>query len=406
MTEFDYSQYENDDDYTTVDAIYDMLHQADGTSRPMSILLECYNRYENHTSEADSIANDKEALDWLDDYWEYVCWNERGNQIGMEELGGFKGMAETITNPSFAQQVIDYLQYDDEIDEDAQNLIDRLKQITSRYNGVNKMKKSKMKKTDFGEHLGTTWYNGTRGYGPFSEYYLNPDGKVHEYTDGFESYVFEFGENPIITHPTRKYNEIMMDYMNRSLFPNVDWEKYFPMEGTPKSIAYQIREDFNNSSNNTFYAIPWNDVFEDAIADEYTKRKDMMNEYYASTKKMKKSFENYQGKYGEVKTIDGFIWEYVFRLPNHGKRYEWTITHRYEGEKYQTHYRSDTPWLVNMETEGAYDTMEDAIDFIDEYVESDSLKESTKKSAPTIHDMISQCRQNNNSLTKSRVRLR
>ena len=141
MAEFDYSQYDNGDDYTIVDAIYDMLHQADSTSRPMSILLECYNKYENHTSEADAIANDKEALDWLDDYWEYVCWTERGNQIGMEELGGFNGMAETITNPSFAQQVIDYLQYDDEIDEDTQNLIDRLKQITARYNGVDKMKK-------------------------------------------------------------------------------------------------------------------------------------------------------------------------------------------------------------------------------------------------------------------------
>lgn len=142
MPEFDYSQYDNGDDYTTVDAIYEMMNQADSTSRPMSILLECYNKYEDHTSQADAIANDKEALAWLDDYWEYVCWNERGNEPSMDEVGGFKGMVEYITDPEMAGRAIDYLQYDDEIDEDAQNLIDRLKQITSRYNGVSKMKKS------------------------------------------------------------------------------------------------------------------------------------------------------------------------------------------------------------------------------------------------------------------------
>ena len=248
----EYGGYDGEDD--ELYAVENAYSEADRTSRPISILLDVYKKYQQKDPVADRVAEDSEALQWLDDYWQYVCMVEHGNEGSVEDVGGFVGFARSFSD--YAPEIAEYLLYDDinEIDGDARGLYERFIPIAQRYGG--------------------------------------------------------------------------------------------------------------------------------------------------NVSKMKKSFENYQGKYGELKTNDGYTWEYVFKLPNHGKRYEWTITHRYEGEKYQTHYRSDTPWLVNMETEGAYDTMEDAIDFIDGYVESDSLKESTTKS---IHDMIAQCRENNNALVKSRL---
>ena len=75
------------------ETVDDMYRQADRTDRPIQILLECYQKYEEPDSFADQIANDREALQWLNDYWAFVCWMERGNQASVSEVGGFVGFA-------------------------------------------------------------------------------------------------------------------------------------------------------------------------------------------------------------------------------------------------------------------------------------------------------------------------
>lgn len=135
----EYGGYEDeDDDYYAVDNAYS---EADRMDRPIKLLLDVYKRYQPKDSLADRVANDEEALRWLDDYWQYVRWNEHGNQASIEEVGGFVGFAHTFDN---AEYYLDYLLYDDydKIDDDTKNLYDRLMSIAQRYGGVSKMKKS------------------------------------------------------------------------------------------------------------------------------------------------------------------------------------------------------------------------------------------------------------------------
>lgn len=138
--------YDDDDDEydRRMEAIDEAYREADRSSHPISILLDCYNKYEEHDPIADAVANDDEALAWLGDYWAYVKYNEHGNEASMEEVGGFKGFANTFYN---ADQYIEYLMYDDyeNIDDTARDLVDRLRTIAQRYGGVSKMKKADFK---------------------------------------------------------------------------------------------------------------------------------------------------------------------------------------------------------------------------------------------------------------------
>lgn len=363
MTEFDYSQYDNGDDYTTVDAIYDMIHQADNTSRPMSILLECYNKYENHTSEADAIANDKEALDWLDDYWEYVCSVEHGNQGSIEEIGGFIGMAETITNPEIAGGVIDYLQYDDEIDEDAQNLIDRLRQITSRYNGVSKMKKNLPSEDEIrnnGERVG--WEQDTNGV--FVTYWIY-DG------EGYEVISFPYGPSEV--HPMKERHKAKymsstkkVKKMKKSIGRYGQVEQVSDMSSDVRRIyEYKVKLDIDDFSG--FVYIWWR-VFEQDGTYRLMRlegnaieglSEELRNTYFSTLDEAISCADNWTDK----------IKEKMMSLYGHGMDASWSD--------------SDIESYNNF---------------------GDSIK-STKKSAPSIHDMIAQTRANNNSLVKSRVDL-
>lgn len=137
----------SDDEYEkieeTVDAIY---RKANATDRPISMLLDCYRKYEESDPVADAVANDSEALKWLDDYWAFVCWMERGRQSSIEEVGGFVGFAHTFED---AEYFLEYLYgyggdwYNDPDIPEAKDLYDRLKVLGSRYGGsVGKMKKS------------------------------------------------------------------------------------------------------------------------------------------------------------------------------------------------------------------------------------------------------------------------
>lgn len=122
-----------DDNTIFVEECY---RRANSSNRPISALLDCYRRYEISDPIADQVANDKEALRWLDDYWAFVCMNEHGNQCNMFDVGGFVGFAYIFQNP---QQYIEYLSrmgdYENLTDREI-DLIERLKNIAPRYGGM------------------------------------------------------------------------------------------------------------------------------------------------------------------------------------------------------------------------------------------------------------------------------
>ena len=138
--------YDESDDYDVYEIIDQAYNEADRMSRPIHLLLETYQKYEEHDPDADRVADDSEALEWLDDYWEYVKWNEHGNESSIDEVGGFKGFARTVTDSDYVEATLNYLIYEDDpelIDPTARDLADRLKNIASRYGTLRKMKKSK-----------------------------------------------------------------------------------------------------------------------------------------------------------------------------------------------------------------------------------------------------------------------
>lgn len=122
----EYGGYEDEDDICY--AVENAYSEADRMNRPIRLLLDVYRKYQSKDSLADRVAEDEEALDWLDDYWTYVRWNEHGNESSIEEVGGFVGFAQTFL---YADQFIDYLMYDDydKIDDRERDLIDRLRRI-------------------------------------------------------------------------------------------------------------------------------------------------------------------------------------------------------------------------------------------------------------------------------------
>ncbi len=47
------------------------------------------------------IAEDDGAVGWLADYWNFVMWNEHGNEPSLSEIG-FSGLADVFRDPEYA----------------------------------------------------------------------------------------------------------------------------------------------------------------------------------------------------------------------------------------------------------------------------------------------------------------
>ena len=80
-------------------------------------------RAKNRTTKAQKkMAEDKEAKKWLADYWEYVCWNEHGNQASLEEVQWY-GMVDTILDPEYVHEYL----------EDRPDLLESLDKLHAKY---------------------------------------------------------------------------------------------------------------------------------------------------------------------------------------------------------------------------------------------------------------------------------
>lgn len=90
--------------------------------------------------------DDSEAVQWLQDYWDYVQMVEHGNEPSLNEIGGWDGLAQAFMDEDIFNQTIGYISDDinaSDPNSDAGQLLSRLKQLKERYTGMNKMKKSK-----------------------------------------------------------------------------------------------------------------------------------------------------------------------------------------------------------------------------------------------------------------------
>jgi len=389
-------------------AIESAFHQADRIDRPVGVLLECYQNYQEHDSNTDAIASDAEALRWLDDYWEYVCSVENGRQCSMAELDGLIGMAGYITDPFIAEQVIEYLQYDDEIDEDAQNLIDRLKQITSRYNGVSKMKKSE----NFGYYIDNLidldWNHETDEPGQFYDDISEVDMLLADgnYKEAYDKL------NDIFNRCT----DGEMGYLIGELAGKIEARIREPIEFHKKAVLeyiiscnsccygeiYEYCRDIGMDDKDTDEAIS---ELESEGKIEFVNQMD----WVAKTKKMKKSeYEDGNIPMSPNDYRNGL--ESIMDLPQVGAVYtnstggsckiiavdEPALSEEYRLDNFQITYQMGGGDILCHKWGGVKNMLEyNGYDY----------KASTKKSMPSIHDMIAQTRMNNNSLTKSRVDL-
>ncbi len=86
---------------------------------------------EESTPVGRAMAADPKCLDWMHDYWEYVKWNEHGNQCNLSEIG-FDGFVDAILDPG---NVLEYLLPEGRIPEykDAIELADRLLALHEKY---------------------------------------------------------------------------------------------------------------------------------------------------------------------------------------------------------------------------------------------------------------------------------
>ena len=182
--------YNESDDHDVYEIIDQAYSKADRMSRPIHLLLETYQKYEEHDPNADRVADDRQALEWLDDYWEYVKWNEHGNESSIDEVGGFRGLARTVTDSDYVDSTLNYLIYEDDpnlIDPTARDLADRLKIIANRYGALRKMKKM-----SFTERV-CQYIKNNYDIPDKMEFYIGTDG--YDFEDWVDAYVEEYNNN-------------------------------------------------------------------------------------------------------------------------------------------------------------------------------------------------------------------
>ena len=98
------------------------------TDEAIRILRDLYLDERNgkeRTPKGVRIAGDPECLRWMADYWSFTRWNEHGNEPCFEEIDGFQGLVDCITQP---QSLLDYL-----VDSGEKELAERLYGLSRRY---------------------------------------------------------------------------------------------------------------------------------------------------------------------------------------------------------------------------------------------------------------------------------
>jgi hypothetical protein len=78
-----------------------------------------------------SMAKDPACLKWFSDYWDYVRWNEHGNECSLSEVG-FEGFADCILDP---EPYLEYLLPEGDETDDGKILAEKLKLLHRRYAG-------------------------------------------------------------------------------------------------------------------------------------------------------------------------------------------------------------------------------------------------------------------------------
>lgn len=339
--------YDESDDYDVYEIIDQAYNEADRMSRPIHLLLETYQKYEEHDPDADRVADDRQALEWLDDYWEYVKWNEHGNESSIDEVGGFRGLARTVTDSDYVDSTLDYLIYEDDpnlIDPTARDLADRLKIIASRYGALRKMKKM-----SFTERV-CQYIKNNYDIPEKMEFYIGTDG--YDFEDWVDAYIEEYNNN------------VSSPYGNDS------------DESDVKVVAEEILQ---------IMTAPYK------MGNEYVINND---DFEASTKKMKKSKEFWEREdcFDEL-TPD--MQDKVRDLCMTLQVNDPIIEKRDDGYYFLFSYYDGDPeyyfdkYDIQQDKEGKFN-----------YFKLDKMKKSQD-----IHSMIADVRKNNNSLVKNRVDL-
>jgi hypothetical protein len=115
-----------------------LLLEADTSSVPkgIDILRRLYTDpdfRQEATSVGLKIAQDDECIVWICDYWDYVKWNEHGNECALSEAG-FGSFVEDILDPHYA---LEYLMPEgrEKAGTEEKLLADRLMVLHRRYSG-------------------------------------------------------------------------------------------------------------------------------------------------------------------------------------------------------------------------------------------------------------------------------
>ena len=106
-----------------------MMRKADRFDTPeaIGILRDLYldDRNTDRTPKGVRIAGDPDCISWMIDYWGFTRWNNHGNEPSFDEIDGFQGLVDCITQP---ESLLEYL-----VDSGERELADRLYGLHRRY---------------------------------------------------------------------------------------------------------------------------------------------------------------------------------------------------------------------------------------------------------------------------------
>ena len=106
-----------------------MMRKADRSDTPeaIGILRDLYldDRNTDRTPKGVRIAGDPDCISWMIAYWSFTRWNNHGNEPSFDEIDGFQGLVDCITQP---ESLLDYL-----VDSGERELADRLYGLHRRY---------------------------------------------------------------------------------------------------------------------------------------------------------------------------------------------------------------------------------------------------------------------------------
>ena len=137
MSYYRYNRRHDEDIDEYKDRLMYEANRSKDTVYAMNILRYLYCMPDNRdaTPIGKAIARDEDCFNWICDYWDYVKWNEHGNECNFWEAGGYGGFLDQILDPDAMNDTIDYLLPDGRIPgyERAIELADRLMELHERY---------------------------------------------------------------------------------------------------------------------------------------------------------------------------------------------------------------------------------------------------------------------------------